>query len=286
MSLVVARQIGQEIRVVSDTRMMSYHDISQAPLDGGLKCIVLSPTCCVSFVGNTRVAELAIAPIINGSISRRENLTSHLLEHHLESGDAADFLVSVLDESAHIDRIADGIVAKDLLATWIGDAGAFAAYQAIYHAVPDKQSAGDLLEDRFQIASRMGDAFQAVISNPAIASVDDFTIGVTSWPAQEDGFRYLARAAGYGFKTVSLTTEATSLLQTLGAEGGSYNYSVLVPATAGIGAVAVYIREACLGALFFPARSWRAVLFRQLSIADFIESIREQFGVAVDGVRI
>ncbi len=132
----------------------------------------------------------------------------------------------------------------------------------------------------------MGAAFGAVIADPAITSVDDFAINVTSWPAEKDGFRYLALAGGYGFKAVSLSTEATSLLQTIGVEGGSYNYSVLVPTSAGVGAIAVYIREASLGALFFPANSWRAILFKDSTIDAFISAVREQFGVAVDGVRI
>jgi hypothetical protein len=59
-----------------------------------------------------------------------------------------------------------------------------------------------------------------------------------------------------------------------------------VPTSAGVGAVAVYIREASLGALFFPAKSWRAILFKDSSIDVFIGAVREQFGVAVDGVRI
>jgi hypothetical protein len=286
MSLVVARQIGQEIRIISDTKMMGHHDLRQTPFDGGLKCIVLSPTCCVSFVGNARSAEIAMAPIIGGSISTRDAIDSHLLKHHCNSRDAVDFLVGTSGEGVHIDRIAGGAVEKDLPATWIGDHAAFAAYQAAYHVDAGSQPSNDFLEERFQIANRMGDAFGAVIADPTIVSVEDFTISVTSSPAEEDGFRYLARAGGYGFKTVSLSAAATSLLQTVGAEGGSYNYSVLVPTSAGVGAVAVYIREAGLGALFFPAKSWRAILSRESSIEVFIGVIREQYGVSVDGVRI
>ena len=75
-------------------------------------------------------------------------------------------------------------------------------------------------------------------------------------------------------------------METLGAEGGSYNYSVLVPTSGGIGAVAVYVREARLGALFYPARSWDVILFRDVNIAEFIGAIQKRFEIMVDGVRI
>lgn len=284
MSLVVARQIGQEIRIISDTKMMSYNTLRQTPIDGGLKCIVLSPCRCVSFVGNASIAENALAPIIGGQIMSREEITSRLLACHREVGGETDFLVCETGKGIHIDRIADGLLEKDLSTAWIGDTNAFARYQVSYH-IESKTQAFEI-EERFEIASRMSDAFRAVIADPTISSVDDFAITVTSHPAQEDGFRYLPHAAGYGFKTISLTNEPTSLLQTLGVEAGSYNYSVLVPLSAGIGAVAVYIREARLGALFFPAHSWRAICFAGLSINEFIDAVQTQYGISVDGIRI
>lgn len=284
MSLVVARQLSQEIRIISDTKMMSYNALRQTPIDGGLKCIVLSPCRCVSFVGNASIAENALAPIISGQIMSREEITSCLLACHLDMGGETDFLVCETGKGIHIDRIADGLLEKDLSTAWIGDANAFARYQASYHLESKTQAIE--IEDRFELASRMSAAFRAVIADPIISSVDHFAITVTSHPAQEDGFRYLPNAAGSGFEAISLTNEPTSLLQTLGAEGGSYNYSVLVPLSAGIGAVAVYIREARLGALFFPAHSWRAIRFVGLSINEFIDAVQEQYGISVDGVRI
>lgn len=285
MSLIVARQIDDEVRIISDTKMMNYQALRQIPLDGGLKCIVISPTCCVSFSGNVRIAELALTPVMRNMSWSRQEITSHLLKQHRECGCKTDFIVAVVDEAVGIDRISDGLLEEGLPSTWIGEHEAFAAYQANYHLESRPRPSEPFLEERFLIAGRMNDAFAAVVADPSIRSVDDFTICVTSWPAQEDGFRYLSRAAGSGFKTVTLTTEPTSLFRTLGAEGGSYNYSLLVPTSAGIGAVAVHIREARLGALFWPSRSWKSIPIRGVNVGEFVDAIRNQFGIAVDGFR-
>ncbi len=285
MSLVVARQIDHEVRIISDTKMMRYQSLRETPLDGGLKCIVISPICCVSFSGNVRIAQLALTPVMENTSWSRKEITAHLLKCHRECGGETDFIVTVADQAIGIDRISDGVLEEGLPSAWIGDHGAFAAYQENYHLESHPIPREAFLEERFLIAGRMNDAFAAVVADPSIASVDDFTICVTSRPAEEDGFRYLSRASGFGFKTVALTTEPTNVFQTLGAEGGSYNYSLLVPTSAGVGAVAVHIREARFGALFYPARCWKSIPIKGINVSEFIDAIRNQFGIAVDGIR-
>ena len=286
MSLIVARQIDCEIRILSDTKMTNPNSLLQTPLDGGLKCIIISPTCCVSFSGNVHIAQQALTPVIRNSSWSRKEITSHLLKQHLEYEDETDYIVTIVGETTSIDRICNGLLEEGLSSTWIGDHKAFEAYQENYHLASCKTPNEALLEERFLIAGIMNDAFKAVIANTTITSVDDFTIGVTSWPTEEDGFRYLPRMFGSGFKTVALTTEPTSLLHTVGAEGGSYNYSLLVPTSAGIGAIAAYIREARSGTLFYPAQSWNPIYFEDMNIEKFINSISNQYGITIDGVGI
>jgi hypothetical protein len=284
-SLVVARQIGHEIRIVSDTKISDPHLLHRTPVDGGLKCIVLSATCCVSFAGNVRVAELALAPLIRGASTTRREITSHLLMKHRESGRRADFVVAVTDEGTCIDRVADGCLEENLTTAWIGDPEAFAVYQANYHAAVARQAPSQFLEERFLIGGAMTHGLREVIGDPRIESVGDFVVSVTSWPVQEHGFRYLSHAFGSGFKPVANTTEETSITETLGVEGGSYHYCVLVPTTSGIGVLAVHIREAHLGLLFYPAQSWSSMAIKNVDTNLFIREIRARFGITVDGIR-
>ncbi|MGB8397650.1 hypothetical protein [Bradyrhizobium sp.] len=83
MSLVVARVIDDdEIRIISDTKIADSGALHPTLLDGGLKCIAISPTCCVCFAGNVAVAEEALAPILNRTMQDRRQITTHLLQHH------------------------------------------------------------------------------------------------------------------------------------------------------------------------------------------------------------
>jgi hypothetical protein len=74
MSLVVARVIDDEIRIISDTKITDSDALHPTPLDGGLKCIAISPTCCVCFAGNVTVAEEALAPILNRTMQDRQQI--------------------------------------------------------------------------------------------------------------------------------------------------------------------------------------------------------------------
>ena len=48
---------------------------------------------------------------------------------------------------------------------------------------------------------------------------------------------------------------------------GSYNYTVLVPLRHGVGAVAVYVLEARIGALYYPLTSWDPIIIREAHLS-------------------
>jgi hypothetical protein len=231
------------------------------------------------------LAENALSPVLNGVVRGRQQITTHLLQQHRASDSKTDFMVASIEGLVAIDRITEGKLEMTRPSAWIGDQPAFNTYQARYHA-DSRQSASSIsLDERFGIAGRMSDAFGAVIEDHRHPSVGDFALTVTSKPAQGDGFRYLCRAGAFGFQPVSNTTTPTSLLRSLGAEGGSYHYTVLVPTIAGIGAVAVHVLEGKVGAFFYPARCWSPVVFKHVGVDEFVQAIAKRFGITVDGIR-
>jgi hypothetical protein len=282
MSLVVARVIDDEIRIISDTKITDSGALHPTLLDGGLKCIAISPTCCVCFAGNVTVAEEALAPILNRTIQDRQQITTHLLQHHKAAQGETDFIVASAGTCVAIDRIADDRVETNIQVAWIGDYSAFSTYQSRYHA-PDLVSIA--LDARFRVATQMNNAFKAVIEDHQNPSVGDFEVTVTSKPAEADGFRYLPNLGAFGFQSVPLTTTPTSVLRSLGVEGGSFSYTVLVPKIAGLGALAVHLREGKVGAFFYPAHCWSPTRFKDVGVDEFVEAIAQRFGVYVDGFR-
>jgi hypothetical protein len=282
MSLVVARVIDDEIRIISDTKITDSDALHPTLLDGGLKCIAISPTCCVCFAGNVTVAEEALAPILNRTMQDRQQITTHLLQHHKAAGGEADFIVASAGTCVAIDRIAEDKVETNIKVAWIGDYSAFSTYQSQYHT---RDRVSIAVDERFRIAAQMNDAFKAVIEDHQNPSVGDFEVTVTSKPAEADGFRYLSHLGAFGFQSVPLTTTPTSVLRSLGVEGGSFSYTVLVPKIAGLGTLAVHLREGKVGAFFYPAHCWSPIKFKDVGVDEFVEAIAQRFGVYVDGFR-
>jgi hypothetical protein len=214
----------------------------------------------------------------------REPIAGHLLQHHNASNSATDFLVACSGERVSIDRITQGKLERDLIATWIGHKPAFEAYQKHYHS--NQSTTSISLDKRSQIVNLMNDAFKAVIEDHRHPFVADFAIEVTSKPASNDGFRYLPKAGASRFHSVSNTTTPTSLLRSRGVGGGSFHYTTLVPAVAGVGAVAVYLLEGKVGVFFYPAKFWSPAIIKDVATDEFCLAIQQPFGVKVDGFRL
>lgn len=287
MSLIVVRIIeADEIRVVSDTKITNYKAIHQTPLNGMMKCIVISSTCCVCFAGNVGLAQNAIEPILKIQEIDGDTVAENLLQAHRNGNRGTDFIVAVTEQRPTVYRIADGEI-ESTQSTWIGDQPAFNAYQEQYYSLAQAPFGGFIAEEAatFDVIRRMSEAFKSVLENPTYGSVDDFCITVTSKPVERDGFRYLASVAGFGFQPVSNTTDETSIFRPLGVEGGSYVYSVLTPKQSGVGVIGVHFLEGRLGALFYPRAQWDPILFRNTTIADFIQKVSQRFGFTIDGIR-
>jgi hypothetical protein len=133
MSLIVARIIEDEIRIVSDTKVTNYSAVHNTPLNGSLKCVVVSPSCCVCFAGTAVLAQDAMTPLLKNNDLDRASITGHLLREHLAEGCKTDFIVAFTDPQPTLARIIAGQIEEDRPATWIGDQPAFATYQEHYH---------------------------------------------------------------------------------------------------------------------------------------------------------
>ena len=283
MTLVVARSNGREIRLISDTQLVDYYSRTLSPLEGGLKCVVTSPSCCVSYAGNSAVAESILSPVVGNPHWDRETILRHVLDADPSVLSELDLIVACTGERCTIDKISGGNVDEGLSVAWVGDRDAFSAYQEGYHKErPSLQIYDEAMHDFV----RMEDAFSDVLRSANAVVVGGFVIRVTSRPIGGDGFRYLAGTYGSGFETVAVTSEPTSVLKSAGVKGGSYNYTLLVPKAAGVGAVAVYVAEARMGALWCPRIAWKPISFREIGCEAFIRAIEDRHDLAMTGILI
>jgi hypothetical protein len=84
-------------------------------------------------------------------------------------------------------------------------------------------------------------------------TVGHFSIRVTSQPIERDASGTALFSWSWFSAHHKTTTDPTSLLENNWRRGRSFNYTVLVPTDAGVGAVAVHIREARKGCFVLPS---------------------------------
>jgi hypothetical protein len=285
MTLVIARKFPNSIQIVSDTKL-SFDDhrrTKHIDEDSVLKCVVLSPTCCVAFANDSQIAMDAIAPLLSSNSLRRVDVRAHLLDHCRKRERRADFILATSTDRGSIDHIRDGEIYGDRENAWIGEQGAFEEFQSRYLA-KDAYGRDPGVATETDQAAKMRDALESVIASRAVPSVGGYTISTISplSPGAGRGFRYVPNLFGSGFQPVSNTTEPTSMLRSVGVPGGSFNYAILVPDAAGVGAIGIYILEIRLGALFFPARSQSPIVYRDKNCPAFIESVKQDYGLLIE----
>ena len=281
MTLLVCRIVDDRTLIVSDTKLSFDDAVHARPLhEGALKSLVVSPTCCVGFAGDIAVAESALAPVLNSQTWSKDNIVGHLLDAHLTSKGAAEFIVANTATTCQLIRIKGGVAETNLENAWIGDSHAFELYQSYYHG----ESAVRRHSFQRDTFTRMKDALDNVIGDSTVPSVDGFTICVSSRSDRSRTFGYQPYIVGSGFQPVENTTEPTSLMRTIGVAGGSYNFAILVPKTLGVAAIGIYILETNAGALMFPASSWTPALIRNVTCQWFIDSVEATVGLSLTGM--
>ena len=133
-------------------------------MHAALKLLTLSPTLCVGYAGNLDFALHVIREVASLGLTL-DGARDRLVEANRSSGGASDFLVAGLRPSRLIE-IKDGR-GMSCAAGWIGDARAFADYQAEYHReqyIPSREmyDSSDRAED-IEIAIRMKTGMDAVV---------------------------------------------------------------------------------------------------------------------------
>ncbi len=309
MSLVVAKIVNEAVVLVSDTKVGD--PTSSRPghslLKGSLKAVLINPELCIAYAGSVEPALSAIRAVhrSHGQAVPREGIIALLLQTNESSKDNTHFIAAFAGTAPSLWRIRNGAIETDILDAWIGDSEGFEAYQVEFARQRDDPFSMAAtarlasLEEEIRAANpvfpigtlatgelvaQMERALEALINNHMIQSVGDFVIRTSSRSASGGGFRYFSRNAGYDFHPVTNTNMPTSLIRPKGAEGGGYNYTLLVPERPGIGAIAVYFLQIGLGSLFYPLRSDAAVLYREVDCAEFIRRVGKDYGFELTGI--
>jgi tetratricopeptide (TPR) repeat protein len=134
MSLVVAKIVGLNICVISDTKLsLAGHEeirSKQHPKDGVIKTTILNKQQCVSFAGSEYYAEAALKEMEQGGTV--DEMQEILFRYHSFSDYQTAFIFCFFEDGPHIVSFENGQMIK-LKSAWIGDVEAYTYYQQYYH---------------------------------------------------------------------------------------------------------------------------------------------------------
>lgn len=307
MTLVVARQVDNEIFVIGDTKFTADAEDCKSEASqyiGGLKVVLLTPGLCVAFAGNVQDAKNAIQGIYDEGVNLFDKnlVLEYFLGHHQRSlqrdkDNGATFVVAIIVGSneqsgsfvKEIFRIADSKIHWENQTAHIGDGDAFDSFQKVIHGGLQNSkkptfeiaSLGERERPQFNISlSAAMRAMQDVIDNPQIPSVDGYRTVVIS---DDDQFRYVEYVQVNG-RAISIQNAPGSPVSYGGAAEGSDIKHVGMFAATGHGVFPVYSITGGFGLIYHPEKCFEPKSISSCSLEEFRVKVEAQILAAHERV--
>jgi hypothetical protein len=291
-TLVVARLTPLGVRLAADMRITDPDDAGpRGFLGAALKLILLSPTLCIGYAGRQTPALKAIRQVASEGLDADE-ATVLILDAHLRSEQAAEFLIASLRPSALVVVQGGGAAARE--AGWIGDHAAFTEYQRFYlqerviwprDYYDSDERAGDM-----EIAARMTDGMEAVVNGPSLVrDGETTTVSIPEGGSHEnvgEGIVNVVPRAEDNLFKYSVFGRFTA--SRFGSD--AFQYSSLASDEPGVGAIGLYFDQAQLGLLYAPLLLDDPELldnpqrYPSQSKAAFVEHVHQQYGISLQGL--
>lgn len=288
MTLVVARQRGRAIHIVSDTQLTDVGaQAPLAPFAGTVKSLILHPNFCLSFAGAVACAEKAFKTFLQaGELCLDPNYAiEHFSEAHSEAGQITDFILAFGPDDGRLVQIKGGRT-EPVESAWIGDPIAFSLYQRAFHEhtpLSGGRSTGSLVhharsshpDSDHELIKRMSDALIHVLMSSRVTSTGGFLNAVHT---TEIGLTY----ASY-FRSISGRIDLDSPVKDgrdyLGrVESGDYSVYMFNAFTETSAFPAYHFWEGRTGVIFVPKSNGllSVVGVRDVSLDDFVHFIEKR----------
>ena len=266
MTLIVARALPGQLRMVGDTRITDRAAILRGAFVGALRHVILGPDLCFAFAGDVEKGQRCLQKV--AALYRADEPFEEMVEVaravQEDAGRGADFLIGRVAEGAsELTRIAGGAVERGLDWAWIGERAAFDVFEEARRKTPrDPDGLPSLLR-----------AFRQLLDGSEAVSVDAPCLAIGTLPG---GLSY----APTGVLGPGAARGANGLWT---AAGEGKGYTIFAPREAGLGAIAVWF-EGRVGALFHPVRRADPIVYRNLSLEDFTRVLALDFGMRTEEI--
>lgn len=171
MTLVMARQFGHRICILSDTMISSREAPNDDVIPGQLKTIVLNDKISISFSGSVNPAIMKIREMRKEIYKGvpLDRILDTLSEFTLEENGKVDFIVASHVSTPSLYKIATGEINKEFDYYWIGDAEAANLVQReIDKLTEDLKGLPDYVS---QEESKFGYAFRKIVEEHQVPNV-------------------------------------------------------------------------------------------------------------------
>jgi hypothetical protein len=294
MSLIVARKEGNQIAIVSDTKLTyPNHEVKgqkDNPTEGIIKTIILSPDLCISFAGEIDHAENALKEIDNNC--NHNDVIAILYKHHKISNQETEFLVCSGKPSPIIHKIKDN-ESKEVHSSWLGDKNTFNSFQESMMGTrkakknektnQTKSKAAIVITEmnlsfevdmQVKLFSQMSSAMDEVIEDSNIDSVGGFKVTVV-YKEKFDFVKYGKLYRG----NVELFGIGSHVIGHGLAKEGAYSIN-FIGASNDFKTVALHVRQGNFGLIY--TRNNNGLLrpnLYQFDEVDFIDYVKEKFNL-------
>jgi hypothetical protein len=248
MSLVVAKQIGNNILVVSDTKLSEknldkkYFVQNENPRNGVLKAVIINEKVCICFAGGNEYARDAFLKIHSGQTISQ--ILDVLLNSHLSSKGGVDFILCANVESPCIYEVKDNSI-KPTNSSWIGDYDAYKKFTSGLYKDQEKIISGDTLKG--ELFDRMIPAMDKVINDSSIHTVGGYRVSLS---IKQNIFQYdFYMTTHFAPKTVVVKAGEFYPLGHDNADVGGYTLT-FIGASIDHQHVAFHIRQGKIGVLY------------------------------------
>ena len=305
MSLIIARIEGNNLGIVSDTKLTyPFHETKNfktSPLDGVLKTIILNENLSISFAGEVEYAELALKEI-NECIQITTVIQVLEKFHNLSRG-KTEFLICIGKPELRIYEIKNGEVNQTSM-SWIGDKEAFNSFQesmltTIVKSETIKTSPSATsnfrsnqpaititemnltveVSQKSPLLSKISSAMDKVIENGNIDSVGGFKVSVI----YDKGFFYNCYIKSYR-SNVSMIGYGTHYITHGTASDGSYSIN-FIGGSSDFKSVALHVSQGKFG-IIYNRNDYGLLRPAVVSLdeVDFIDYIKEIFNITANFV--
>lgn len=288
MTLVIAKIVGDDIQIISDTKISDISLGSQNPLYGQLKTILLNPYISISFSGLPDYVQEVLEPFYHkkypnsNSILVVNSILIKCLEINRKSDNLTNFIICITYQNQpKIYRISNYQIEQNLTTAWIGDIIGFNKYQEFYH-----------LSDKITEFEKMEDAFEKVVDDSSVETVGDFTIRVSNEEDRSGKIQFLNyqinRIRYFGpYEFVQVDNEKF-MMKHSSSEKGGFGFSLFRSCNPQTPAIGFHFHVGSFGLLFFPTFNYTngIVMLNQSDGAMFAEEIKNKYGFDVHGLLV